>query len=125
PNLRQRPADVVVPIFALTGRGVMMSVSGLHSPDQTQNKSHTDLHAVGNIGYLEFYSQLDGEKVQTALIYFRSDSAFIPLKSTNDFSARLEWERKKFASLREWFDRHLGPADEDKKLFPNGGQSTK
>jgi hypothetical protein len=131
PGLDHRPADRVLPIFAAgggtnCGGALMMMVSGLHSNDPAQNKSHTDLYAVGDIGYVEFYSHLNGEKVQTAVIYFRSDFAFIPLKSTNDFFARLEWEKNKFDALKEWFDGHLAPAYDTRKLFPNAAtQSTK
>jgi hypothetical protein len=112
PSLGHHPADLVLPISASgggtnCGGAVIMAVSGFHFNDPTQSKSHTDLYAVGDIGYVELYSQLDGERVQTALIYFRSDVAFIPLKSTNDFSARLEWEKNKFDALEAWFDEHL------------------
>jgi hypothetical protein len=127
--LSHRPADRVLPIVASGGGtncgGMMIMVSGLHTGDPTRDKNHTDLYAIGDIGYVEFYSHLDGEKVQTALIYFRSDSAFIPLKSTNDYPARLEWEKNQFGALKDWFDQHLGAASESKKETPNGKQSTK
>ena len=84
-----------------------LMVSGRHSNDPTKNKSHTDLYAIGDIGYVEFYSKLDGERVQTAVIYFRADFVFTPLKSTNDFAARLAWEENKFDALQEWLDRRL------------------
>ena len=104
---------------------MMLMVSGLHSNDPTKNKSHTDLYAVGDIGYVEFYSQLDGERVQTAVIYFRADFVFAPLKSTNDFSARLVWEQIKLDHLKEWFDHRLVSVGDSKKPFPNATQSTK
>lgn len=107
PKLDQHPADLVLPIFA---PGAMM-VSGLHSDDPARNKSHTDLHAIGDIGYVEFYYQLNGENIQTAAIYFRSDGKFIPLKSTNDLSKRLEWDKDKFAALKNWLAAHLVPVE--------------
>lgn len=129
PSLGHRPADRVLPIFASGGGTncgrLAMMVSGLHCGDPTRDKSHTDLYAIGDIGYVELYSHLDGEKVQTAVIYFRSNSAFIPLKSTNDFSARLEWEKNKFGALKDWFDQHLGQVSESKKQTPDVKQSTK
>jgi hypothetical protein len=130
PSLEHRPADRVLPIFAPEGGtncgGFMMVwVSGMHSHDPAKNKSQTALYAVGDVGYVELYSHLDGSKVQAALIYFRWDFAFVPLKSTNDFSARLEWEKNKFDALKEWFDTHLVPVAITKKLFPNEIQSTK
>ena len=130
PSLGHRPADCVLPVIASgggtnCGGPMMLMVSGLHSNDPTKNKSHTDLYAIGDIGYVELYSHLDGEKVQTAVIYFRLDFAFIPLKSTNDFSARLAWEKNKFEALKEWFNGHLVPVEMAGKLFPNATQSTK
>jgi hypothetical protein len=130
PALAHHPADLVLPMLATPGGtncggALMLMVSGLHSNDPAKNKSHTDLYAVGDIGYVELYSHPDGEKVQTAVIYFRWDFAFIPLASTNDFSARLEWERNKFDALNEWFDGHLGPVEKTGKPFPDATQSTK
>jgi hypothetical protein len=68
---------------------MMMMLSGMHTGDSARNKSHPDLYAIGDIGYVEFYSQIDGENIQTAVIHFRADEKFVPLKSTNDFPKRL------------------------------------
>ena len=131
PTLDHHPVDLVLPVFAPAGGTncggkMMMMVSGLHSADPAKNKSHTDLYAVRDIGYVELYSHTDGEKVQTALLYFRADFLFTPLRSTNDFSARLEWESNKFDAVKEWFERHLVAVDDTKKLSPNAAtQSTK
>ena len=89
PALARHPADIVLPMFIPE----TMMVSGLHSPEPAGNKNHTDLHAVGDIGYVEFYYANDGERLETALLYFRADDKFIPLVSTNDFAKRLEWEK--------------------------------
>ena len=115
PELDQHPADLVLPIFVSQG----MMVSGLHTGNPITDKSHTDLHAVGDIGYVEFYYQLNGESVQTAAIYFRADGKFVPLKSTNDFSKRLDWDKSKFDALKNWLDAHLVPATDTKKPPPN------
>jgi hypothetical protein len=123
PKLGQHPADLVLPVFASQGGTncggrLMLMVSGLHSTDPALNKSHTDLYAVGDIGYVEFYSQLDGEGVQNALIYFRADNKFVPLKSTNDFTARLAWDTAKFDALKTWFDSHLATVQDEEKVSP-------
>jgi hypothetical protein len=115
PALAHHPADLVLPMLATPGGtncggALMLMVSGLHSNDPAKNKSHTDLYAIGDIGYAEFYSQLNGERVQTAVIYFRADFLFTPLKSTNDFAARLAWEENKFDGLKQWLDRRLFPS---------------
>ena len=94
PQLDHHPASLVLPIFAPAGGtncggSMMMMVSGMHTGDPARDKSHTDLYAIGDIGYVEFYSQIDGENIQTAVIYFRADEKFVPLKSTNDFPKRL------------------------------------
>jgi hypothetical protein len=115
PELDQHPADLVLPIFASQG----MMVSGLHTGNPISDKSHTDLHAIGDIGYVEFYYQLNGESVNNAAIYFRADDKFIPLKSTNDFSGRLEWDKGKLDALKNWLDTHLLSATDSKTSPPN------
>jgi hypothetical protein len=96
-----------------------MMVSGLHTGNPVSDRSHTDLHAVGDIGYVELYYQLNGESVQTAAIYFRADNKFVPLKSTNDFSKRLDWDKGKFEALKNWLDAHPVPLTDTKKSSPN------
>jgi hypothetical protein len=103
PTLEKHPADLVLPIFAPGG----LLLGGLHTGNPDRDKSHTDLYAVGDIGYVEFYSHLDGKKVQSAVIYFRADKKFVPLTSTNDFSKRLEWDKAKFDALKKWLDHHI------------------
>jgi hypothetical protein len=115
PELGQHPADLVLPIFVGTG----MMVSGLHTGDPAKDKSHTDLHAIADIGYVEFYYQLDGESIQTAVIYFRADDKFVPLKSTNDLPKRLAWDKGKFDALKEWLDAHHVSVEDTKKVSPN------
>ena len=103
PQIGKHPDDLVSPLFA--GNGLM--VSGLHSTDPTANKNHTDLHAIGKLGYIELYYGTDGETVQTAVLYNRADKQFVPLKSPDDFEKRLEWDKARFALLKKWLDEHL------------------
>ena len=103
------PTDLVLPIFAPAGGSnctgaMMMMVSGLVAQN---DHSHTDLHAIGDIGYVEFYYQWDGNAIATALVYFRADDKFVPLTTTFDFAKRLEWERGKFDALKKWLDQHM------------------
>ena len=88
-----------------------------------EDKSHTDLYAIGDIGYVEFYSQLDGENVQTAVIYFRADNKFVPLKSTNDFPKRWNgirpsWRHSEHRSTRTLFQSKI-PRDFLQMRRPN------
>jgi hypothetical protein len=115
PKLEHHPTDLVLPIFVPQG----MMVSGLHNSNRVSDRSHTDLHAVGDIGYVEIYYQHDGESVQTAAIYFRADKKFVPLKSTNDFSKRLDWDKGKFEALKNWLDAHPVPVTDTNKSSPN------
>jgi hypothetical protein len=41
------------------------------------------------------------------VFFFRVDDKFVPLKTTNDISSRLEWEKPKTEALRKWLDEHL------------------
>ena len=68
---------------------------------------HIDLHAVADIGYIEFFYDVDGQSIQTAVIYFRADDKFVPLASTNDFSKRLEWEKAKLNDLEKWLSDNM------------------
>lgn len=131
PKLEHHPDDLILPLFAPAGgsncSGTMaMIVSGLHHNEPERNKSRTDLYAIGDVGYVELYSHVDGQKVQTAVIYFRDDYMFVPLKSTNDFAARLQWEQTKFDAVKEWLDEHLYLAEVPLKVPLNAAaQSSK
>ena len=59
----------------------------------------------GNLGYIEFYYTMPGA-VQAAVIYLRADDKFVALKSTNDFSKRLEWDKSKFEAVKKWLEDH-------------------
>jgi hypothetical protein len=96
----KRPTDRVLPIFA---SGDLM-VSGLSA---TNDRSHTDIHAVGDIGYVEFYYGWDGKSVLNAVIYFRTDTKFVALTSANDYGKRLKWEKARFDALEKWLNEHL------------------
>ena len=98
----KHPANLVLPVLVPDGMGL----SGLGG-DPARDKYHTDLHVIGDIGYVAFYYQADGESLQTAVVYFRADDKFVPLKSTNDFSKRLEWDKARFTALKKWLDEHL------------------
>jgi hypothetical protein len=99
-----RPADVVLPTFAPNNVGLSGLVGAV-------NLAHTDLHAAGDTGYVEFYYQSDGVTLQSVVLYFRADGKFVPLASTNDFSKRLEWEKAKFAAVTQWLDEHVPQTD--------------
>lgn len=101
PKLDQCPADRSRPLFA----PMMLCESGL-TPTETP-KRHTDYHAIGDVGFLEVHYGWDGEWVAASAIHLRTDNKFVPIKSTNDFSARLEWDRQKFAQLKKYLDEHL------------------
>lgn len=102
PKLDKQPDDMVLPLFA----GDEIYLSGLNIIT-TGEKSHTDFHAVGDIGYVECFYDINGTRLETALFYLRPDDKFVPLKSINDFSQRLEWDKAKFAALEKWFDEHM------------------
>jgi len=98
------PDDLVTPIFAPS----MFMRSGLAPSNPADDKRHTDLHAIGDLGYVEIYYGIDGEDTETALLYFRADKSFVPLKSTTDFNLRLKWDQERLGLIGQWFDQHLG-----------------
>ncbi len=109
PKPRKHPNDLVLPVFASREIGL----SGLHSADPAANKNHTDLHALGELGYLELYYGHDGEHVQAAVLYHRADNHFVPLRSPEDFDGRLKWDQARFALIKKWLDEHLPKVKEE------------
>jgi hypothetical protein len=110
----KHPADLVLPLFAPgdQNRGqLVLMLSGVRPTPPTVDKRHTDIHAIGDIGYVECYYGIDGEQKETAIIYFRVDDKFVPLASTNDFYKRLDWEKAKFDTLNKWLDAHIPQTD--------------
>jgi len=98
----KHPADRVVPAIAWNYQGsLMLTFSGVMPSPLQVNKRHTDLHTISDMGYLECYYGMDGERISFAIIYFRADNNFVPLTSTNDFSRRLIWEEAKFDALKK------------------------
>jgi hypothetical protein len=49
--------------------------------------------------------------VQGAVLYLRADNQFVPLKSADDFVARLRWEMNQFEAVKKWLNENL-PARE-------------
>ena len=98
-----RPDDMVLPLFAPS----MSMISGLHSPDPSMNHDHTDLQAIGSLGYLEFFYGNDGTHIQQAVLYLRADKGFVPLQSDSDFAKRLEWDTNRFAAVKNWLEARL------------------
>jgi len=106
PDLVKYPADLVLPIFAHGNAPGNENKLGMGFPGVVPiHPNHADLHAVGKTGYIEFY-YFNGETVAAAAIFFRADDRFTPLKSTNDFAKRLEWDKAKFAAFNKWLDDH-------------------
>jgi len=106
------PADLVLPLF---GHGNMFDGDISHMNKMILhgafNINGYDLYSVGNCGYIEFFED-GGGATAAAVIYLRADDKFIPLKSTNDFSKRLEWDKAKFNALIKWLDEHAPKATE-------------
>lgn len=102
-QIHRHPKDLVLPVYVPSG----LMISGLHSTDPEANKNHTDLHAIGKLGYIEIYYQNDGEGIQTAVLYSRANKRFVPLKSPGDFEERFEWDKAHFALIKKWFNQHL------------------
>lgn len=95
---------VALPLFAPP----IVSLSGLLV---TNDQSHADLYAMGDIGYAWFVYQWDGSLEYARLVlYLRPDASFVPLKTEADFTTRLEWEKAKWLALQQWLDVHLPKA---------------
>ena len=104
----------MIPTIA-TGEGshglFNLILSGVLIQPPLVDKRHVDRHAIGDLGYVEFYYSWNGTNTEGAVIYLRADKQFVPLKSTNDFPKRLAWEKAKFTALNQWFDEHYPHTD--------------
>ena len=100
PRLRQLPRSRVLPVFIPTWIGL----SGAVDPS-TPDKRHSAIYALGDTGYVDLYFHRDGKRLETAVLYFRPDRSFVPLKSSSDISPRIAWEKKKWAVVKDWLRR--------------------
>ena len=94
PPLSRKPDAAVLPIFgprAYSVPGIMIRPSG-------------GFFAVGDSGYVEI--QFDGEHSVAAVLYFRADESFVPLRSASDFEARLSWDLRRLEQVRHWWAEH-------------------
>jgi hypothetical protein len=102
PVLRPPPGERVLPVFA--PEEVLL-------PDIRQgtvpNNGHADFHALGEVGFVEFYFGPDGVSVQGAVLYLRADDQFIQLRSGDDFPERLRWEKSRLEGVIKWLNEHL------------------
>jgi len=111
PKLETQPNNLALPVFAPNGG----FISGLGGWSKFE-KLRPDLHAIGDIGYADFYYyQGESEDITTAILYHRSDDKFVPLKAADDFAKRLEWDKAKFESIKKWLDERL-PKYDQKRL---------
>ena len=106
PKLEKKPDDIVLPLFA--GNEIFLSGQSMVT---TNAKNHADFHAVGDIGYVECFYDIDGIRLEQAVFYMRPNDKFVPLKSTNDYSRRLEWEKAEFVTLNKWLEEHIPSKD--------------
>ena len=96
------PTDMVLPI----GESSELLLSGA-LPRGVQSKRHTDLYAIGDIGYLKAFYSLYGTNIENAVLYERADDQFVPLRSEDDFFRRLAWDQTTFARMTNWLNTHL------------------
>jgi hypothetical protein len=96
------PSNAALPLFISEFQHVM----GLF---QSHEESHRDFYDVGDIGYAEFFYNAGGG-LEVATYYPRIDVRFVPLKTTNDFAKRLDWDKTKLAELEKWMNEHSPPA---------------
>ena len=95
-----QPTNIVaLPLF----EPMWIGLSGLVV---TNNNSHRTLYAVRDIGYVEFFYHWDNS-FAGFVFYARPDERFIPLKTTNDFPKRLDWDKKKFEDFKQWINGHM------------------
>jgi hypothetical protein len=102
PELPELPAPHVVPSFQST----QFVTTGIVDVSQPQRR-HVDNYRVGDLGFVQFVFHQDGERVHAAVVYFRPDAQFVPLRSKKDLPRRIAWEKKKWERTKSWIIEHL------------------
>ena len=110
PELEKEPDDKILPLFIPVDL-TLYPFFGNVVEDGTWNKSFTGFHALGDNGYLKIFYEISNTNVEDLVLYLRQDDTFVPLKSTNDFSRRVEWEKSKVALLNQWLDQRIPSTD--------------
>jgi hypothetical protein len=103
PPLTNRPADLVLPVFS--ENMVVLSGRSLDS----HARWRTDLHPLGNLGYIEVYYQWDGTNIATAVLYHKSDKGFAPLRFREPFPQKLALDQATLRGLGKWLGNYVVP----------------
>jgi hypothetical protein len=101
-KMKDFPRSCILPAFEQE----IVAVSGLTDMSKP-DKRHTDVYAVGSIGYIEFIFGQDGQRMETTVICFRPDATFVPLTSKTSILKRLEWEKQKWQFAQAWLKARL------------------
>jgi hypothetical protein len=101
-ELPDLPTAYVLPSFQSTE----FITTGIVDVSQPQRR-HVDYYRVGDLGFVEFVFHQDGERVHAAVVYFRPDAQFVPLRSKKDLARRIAWEKKKWERIKSWIIQHL------------------
>jgi hypothetical protein len=91
-----QPPSAVRPIFAPHGIGL---------PGILQETAHHGFYPMGDIAFVAFYF-FDEEHVANAVLYFRADDAFVPLRSAADIDKRLQWDLRRLKQVQQWLHDH-------------------
>jgi hypothetical protein len=89
--LSSRPDSAILPVFgprAYSVPGMMIRPSN-------------GFFSVGSEGFADI--QFDGEHVVAAVLYFRADESFVPLRNTEDLAARLSWDVRQLEQVHHWW----------------------
>ena len=101
-ELPDLPAAYVLPSFQSTE----FITTGIVDVSQPQRR-HVDYYRVGDLGFVQFVFHQAGERVHAAVVYFRPDAQFVPLRSKKDLARRIAWEKKKWERIKSWIIQHL------------------
>jgi hypothetical protein len=101
-ELPDLPAGYVLPSF----QSSEFITTGVVDVSQPQRR-YVDYYRVGDLGFVQFVFHQYGERVHAAVVYFRPDAQFVPLRSENDLARRIAWEKKKWGRIKSWIIHHL------------------
>jgi hypothetical protein len=65
---------------------------------------HRGWYAMGDVAFVEYC--FDGDAVLSAVLYFRSDDSFVPLRGEADFKKRFQWDLDRLHQVQRWIEEH-------------------
>jgi hypothetical protein len=95
-ELKRSPPGYAIPMFQSPSVGF----SGLGYKGNTESR----FYPLEDLGGVLMFPYGDGKFVSAVFIYLKVDDKFVPVGSTADYRARMDWDRTKLDRLELWLE---------------------